>query len=86
MFTLIWLIQWALGKIEDHDLDRLRHGLGLWSPEMRAHWRRLFTAPSGHAFINIWTEWTRLDAQRAGKVYFDMATVAFLTGLAVAWL
>jgi hypothetical protein len=84
MFTLLWLIQLALGKIEDHDRERLRYGLGLWSPSMRPHWHRLVSDPSGHTWVNIWTEWCRLDAQRAGKVYFDLSTLTFLIGYLAA--
>jgi hypothetical protein len=83
MFVLLWLIQLVFGKIEDHDRERLRYGLGLWSPAMRPHWRDLIRRHNGHAWVNIWTEWTRLDAQRAGKVYFDLATATFLVGLVV---
>lgn len=53
--------------------------LGLFSPEMKPHWDRLWSEPSGHAFVNIGTEWTRLDPQRAFKV--GAVVIAVLTGL-----
>jgi hypothetical protein len=71
LFTAIWAIKAALGKLGPKDRERLAHGLGLWAPDMREHWQRLREKPNGHALINIGTEWFRKDPQRAFKVSFD---------------
>jgi hypothetical protein len=78
----MWLLAILIGCLipnKKPDRDRVRHVLGLFSPEMRPHWQRLREQPSFHAYSNIWTEWTRLDPQRAWKTMsalIDLAVVA----------
>jgi hypothetical protein len=66
----VWLIALLLSAAikGEKDRERVRYGLGLWAPEMRPHWHRLFHDFSLHAYANIWTEWCRDDPQRAWKV------------------
>lgn len=82
MFTLIWVIQLWAGLLGPKDHERLRHGLGLWGPEMQPHWERLWVLRDGHSLVNVGTEWVRLDPQRAFKVGVD--TVLAL-GLTTVW-
>lgn len=63
------------------DRERVWYWLGFTSPEMRPHWQRLRENPSMHAYSNIWTEWTRLDPQRAWKTFSSVIDV-----LLVLWL
>jgi hypothetical protein len=60
------------------DAESFRHGMGLWHPAMRPHYRALFEPGRlHHEIINLGTEWVRLDAQRAFKLGFD--TTCWLT-------
>jgi hypothetical protein len=56
------------------DAEAFRHGMGWWSPEMKVHYRTLFLEPGRwhHDLMNIFTEWVRLDAQRAAKLGLDI--------------
>lgn len=72
----VWIVQWVFGKLGPKDRKRLANGLGLWAPEMQVHWDRLKLERDFHSLINIGTEWTRLDPQRAFKVGVDSTVVA----------
>jgi hypothetical protein len=66
----MWLLAMVIGSFFEtkrKDRNRLAHWLGFTGLEMRPHWQRLRTSPSFHALINIGTEWTRADPQRAYK-------------------
>ena len=83
----MWLLAMVIGSFFEtkrKDRHRLANWLGLASPEMRAHWLRLRTVPSFHALINIGTEWTRLDPQRAYKTMaavIDVLVIALVVML-----
>jgi hypothetical protein len=68
------------GELGRKDRNRLAYGFGLWSPEMLPHWSRLKSERNGHSLVNIGTEWTRLDPQRAVKLGFDAILVGLLAG------
>jgi hypothetical protein len=49
---------------------------------MLPHWDRLWRERDGHSLVNIGTEWTRLDPQRAWKLGIDGGILAVIvTGL-----
>lgn len=68
------------------DAYRRAHAYGWLSPEMEAHWVRLFNRQPGdtryHAAKNVLSEWVRLDAQRAGKL-FSLLILVLLLALAL---
>ena len=77
----MWLLAMIVGSFfEDKRKDRRRlaNWLGFTGPEMRPHWQRLRGAPSFHALINIGTEWTRLDPQRAYKTMAAVIDILIL--------
>jgi hypothetical protein len=90
MFTLGYTIKGFVEKFllrHSHSKDwaRARYGWGWWSPEMRPHWARALRMEDIHAWINVGTEWHRLDPQRAFKWGLDRATL--LIALAVwGWI
>jgi len=70
MFIIWFLIRWD--RLQPFERDMVRHGLGMWAPEMRPHWSRLFNVwrnprDISHALVNIPVEWAKLDPQRAVK-------------------
>lgn len=74
-------LDWSNRVMGPKDRRRWAHGLGLWAPEMLPHWRRFSRRWwDGHSLVNIGTEWTRLDPQRAFKAQFVgyWATMALL--------
>ena len=84
MFLSVWLVKALFRDIGQKDRARLAYGLGLWAPHMRPHWARLVRDRNGHSLVNIGTEWTRADPQRAWKLGIDGGLLAILvTVLAV---
>lgn len=88
MFVLTWIVKDFLGTLGPKDKKRLENGLGLWSPEMTPHWKRLAETKGldGHSLVNIGTEWVRLDSQRAFKVGVDTTALSVLAILALVVL
>lgn len=80
---LYWVIvpnRW----LDNKDQDRLSHLAGWDTPVLNVSWHRLFLNPSGHSLINIGTEYTRQDAQRAQKFYsLIIVVLTCLLGLAL---
>lgn len=77
----MWLLALLIGSFfadKAPDRRRIANWLGFKAPEMMPHWQRLRERPSFHAFSNIWTEWTRLDPQRAWKTYAAVLDVAII--------
>lgn len=77
----MWLLALLIGSLLPNkapDRRRISSWLGFTSPEMLPHWQRLREKPSLHAFSNIWTEWTRLDPQRAWKTFAAVFDVLIL--------
>lgn len=91
IFTADYAIRAALGRLQPFEQDRLRHGLGWWAPEMRAHWSRLWTAITSkpgdilHAALNIPVEWTRADPSRAVKLAVIDQGIAWALVVALVW-
>ena len=80
----MWLLILLIGACfpdQAPDRKRIKHFLGLAAPEMRPHWQRLWQTPSLHAYANIWTEWTRLDPQRAWKTMSALLDLAILAAV-----
>ena len=77
------------------DAARKAHWHGWLAPEMEEHWARLGDPKHpqygsfGHSAKNILSEWVRLDAQRAGKLFAFLlawSVAAHLLLLAALWL
>ncbi len=77
-----WLLQLSTASLPAGDIHVFDHGLGWWSPEMVEHWLRLGREPGQHAYANIYTEWTRLDAERSSKVWIFAIELLLLAHIA----
>jgi hypothetical protein len=79
---LVWLIRAPLPFLRnERDYARLKHFCGITSPQMKPHWDRYLDSPWNiHELINISTEWVRLDAQRASKLFcFNLLVIEALS-------
>ena len=80
MLTLAYSIKgfievFILRHGQSKDWDRVRHFYGWTSAAMRPHWSRALGSWNPHDWVNVGSEWHRLDAQRAFKWGVDRFTL-----------
>lgn len=68
------------------DCNRRAWCYGWLSADMSEHWRRLWAERDQHAAKNVLVEWTRLDPQRAAKLFSFLLTVSVLLNVLQAIL
>lgn len=82
-FLLVPLIV-LLSALSFLRLDDFRRwdAFGWTAPAMDEHWMRLYRERTQHAAKNVLVEWTRIDPQRAAKLFSFVILVLF--GLLIA--
>lgn len=76
--TLVFLCAVSFLNI---DCNRRGWSYGWMSPAMNEHWERLWDEHDFHAAKNVLVEWTRLDPQRAAKLFSFLLTVSVLVNI-----
>lgn len=87
MFRIILLpiiiVLSGLAPLYQWSESRYRQWCGWLDSAMNEHWIRLFKERTGHAARNILTEWTRLDPQRASKLFSFLLMLSIIGNI---WL